>query len=70
MSSSALRKGVSHPVAISVPAGSILRVPNLIANSVGLLEVEWDGETIQMFAVDLHDRASLVQAASATSGAK
>ena len=70
VSSSGLQKGVTHPIAISIPAGSILRVPNGIANSLGLVEVEWDGETVQMFAVDLHDRGALIQAVSATGGAK
>lgn len=70
ISSSGLQKGVTHPIAISIPAGSILRVPNGIANSVGLVDVEWDGETVQMFAVDLHDRGELIKAISATSGIK
>jgi hypothetical protein len=70
VSSSGLQKGVSHPIAISIPAGSILRVPNNVANAVGLVEVEWDGETVQMFAVDLRDRGELIKAMSATSGAK
>jgi hypothetical protein len=70
MSSSGLQKGVSHPIAISIPAGSFLRVPNNPANATGLVEVEWDGETVQMFAVDLRDRGELIKAMSATSGAK
>ena len=67
--SSGLQKGVAHPIAISVPAGSILGVPDNLAAAVGLVEVEWDGETVQMFAVDLRDHGALIQAASATRGA-
>jgi hypothetical protein len=53
-----------------IPAGSFLRVPDGIANAAGLVEVEWDGETVQVFAVDLCDRGELIKAMSATSGAK
>jgi hypothetical protein len=70
ISSSGLQKGVNHPIAISIPAGSIVRVPNNFANAVGLVEVEWDGETVQIFAVDLRERGQLIRAMSATSGAK
>ena len=60
----------SRPVAISIPAGSFLRVPDGIANAAGLVEVEWDGETVQVFAVDLRDRGELFKAMSATTGAE
>jgi hypothetical protein len=60
----------SRPVAISIPAGSFLRVPDGLANAAGLVEVEWDGETVQVFAVDLRDRGELIKAMSATGGAK
>jgi|KBSSwiStaDraftv2_1062776.scaffolds.fasta_scaffold1240578_2 hypothetical protein len=69
-SSSGLQKGVTHPIAISIPAGAIVRVPNNTANAVGFVEVEWDGETVQMFAVDLRDRGELINAMSGTSGIK
>jgi hypothetical protein len=45
-------------------------VPDGIANAAGLVEVEWDGEIVQVFAVDLRDRGELFKAMSATSGAK
>ena len=60
----------TRPVAILIPAGSFLRVPDGIANAAGLVEVEWDGEIVQVFAVDLRDRGELFKAMSATSGAK
>ena len=47
-----------------------LRVPDGLANAAGLVEVEWDGETVQVFAVDLRDRGELIKAMSATGGAK
>ena len=65
-----LHKGVTHPVAIWIPAGSFLRVPDGLANAAGLVEVEWDGETVQVFAIDLRDRGELIRAISATGGAK
>jgi hypothetical protein len=65
-----LHKGAPHLVAISIPAGSFLRVPDGLANAAGLVEVEWDGETVQVFAVDLRDRGESIKAISATGGAK
>ena len=65
-----LHQEATRHVAISIPAGSLLRVPDGIANAAGLVEVEWDGEAVQVFAVDLRDRGELLQAMSTTSGAK
>jgi hypothetical protein len=52
-------------VAISVPAGAVLRVPNDFANSSGFVQVDWDGISVQLFAVDLRDRGQLIKAQSA-----
>ena len=60
----------SRPVAISIPAGTVLRVPDGLANAAGLVDVEWDGETVQVFAVDLRDRGELIKTMSARGGAK
>ena len=60
----------SRPVAILIPNGTVLRVPDDNANAAGLVEVEWDGETVQVFGVDLRDRGELIKAISATAGAK
>ena len=57
-----------RPVAISIPAGTVLNVPGGLVNNVGLVEVEWDGKCIHIFAVDLRDRGELVQAKSAAGG--
>ena len=54
-------KRLTRSVAISIPAGSFLRVPDDLVNAAGLVDVEWDGETIQIFAVDLRDRGELIQ---------
>jgi hypothetical protein len=57
-------------VAITIPAGTILKVPDGIANAAGFVEVEWDGERVEIFAVDLRDRGELIKAMSATGFAK
>lgn len=55
----------TRPVAISIPAGTVLKVPDDSVSSTGLIEVEWDGETVQIFAIDLSDRGELIKARSA-----
>ena len=45
-------------------------LPSCLANAAGLVEVEWDGRRVQIFAVDLRDRGELLRAMSATAGAK
>jgi hypothetical protein len=70
MPSSGLQKGVTHPIAISIPAGAILKVPTKIEAAVGLIDVEWDGENVQVFAVDLRDRAELLRRMSAGASAR
>jgi hypothetical protein len=65
-----LRKGVTRPIAMSLPAGSILRVSEDFLNASGLVEVEWEGETVRIFAVDLRDRGEFIQAMSAAGGGR
>jgi hypothetical protein len=65
-----LKKGDIHPVVISMPAGSLLRVPDGIANAVGMIEVEWDGEAVQMFAVDVHACGESIKAIGVGRGEK
>jgi len=60
----------ARDITITVPSGTILNVPDGLANAAGLVEVEWDGETVRVFAVDLRDRGELSKAMSATGGAK
>jgi len=64
-----LHQEATRPVAITIPAGSFLRVPDAIANAAGV-EVEWHAWTVQVFVIDLRDRGELIKAMSATSGAK
>jgi hypothetical protein len=56
----------SRPVAIVIPAGTLLRVPDGVANAAGLVGVDWEGDCIQIFAVDLRERGELIQALTAT----
>lgn len=65
-----LQNSLPHPVAILIPAGSVVRLADSVAETAGLVEVEWEGKSGQIFAVDLRDRGELIKAMSATSGAK
>lgn len=60
-----LHQEATRLVAISIPAGAILRVPDDFANSTGFVEIEWNGESVQMFAVDIRDRGELIKTQSA-----
>lgn len=53
------------PVTMIIPPGAVLRVHNDLVNAAGLVTVEWDGKTVQLFAVDLHSRAALINARGA-----
>jgi hypothetical protein len=61
----AVHREAAQPVAISIPSGTVLTVPDDSANSSGFVEVEWDGKSVQVFAVDLRDRGELIKARSA-----
>jgi hypothetical protein len=65
-----LREGSTRPVAMLLPAGSLLRMCEGFLNSSGLVEVEWEGENVQVFAVDLRERGELIKAMSATGGGR
>jgi polyphosphate kinase len=60
----AVHQAASHPVVVTIPSGSILRVADDSPGTAALVEAEWDGRTVQVFAVDLHDRAELIKARS------
>jgi len=53
---------VSHPVALFIPQGSLLRVSTPESEHSGMVEVEWNGQRVQIFAVDLKERGELVAA--------
>jgi len=61
----AVHQEATRPVAVSIPAGTLLRVPDDSANARGFVEVEWDGRRVQIFAVDLLVRRELVKIRSA-----
>ena len=47
---------VTRSVAISIPAGTVLRICEDCVNGTGLVDAEWDGKSVQVFAVDIRDR--------------
>ena len=49
-------------IAITIPSGTILTVPDRLANATPLVKAEWDGKSIQIFVVDLRDRGELINA--------
>lgn len=55
----------TRPVAISIPAGSLVRVPDDFVATGGFVKVDWNGKSVQIFAVDLRDRGELIKARSA-----
>jgi hypothetical protein len=61
----ALHQEAARPVAITIPSGTIVKVPHGLADSGVFVDVEWDGERVQIFAVDLRDRGELIKARSA-----
>jgi hypothetical protein len=65
-----VHQGDTSPVAISIPAGTVLSVPEGAVKNSGFVNVEWDGQSVQIFAVDLRERGELIKTMSATGGAK
>ena len=65
-----LQQGAVRPFAVVIPADSVLRVPDGLPNADGFVEAEWDGQIIQLFAVDLADRGERIRTMSAGQAAK
>jgi len=63
-----VHQAAARPVAISIPAGSVLRVPDGLVNAAGFVDAEWEGKRVRIFAVDLSDRGDLLMVMSATGG--
>ena len=63
-----VHQAAARPVAVSIPAGSVLRVPDGLVNAAGFVDAEWEGKKVRIFAVDLGDRGELLMAMSATGG--
>ena len=57
-----VEQGITGPVAIPIPAGTVLRVCEDCVNGSGFVEAEWDGKRVQVFAVDIRNRGELIQA--------
>jgi len=55
-----------RPVAISIPAGVVLKVSDVLPDAAGFVEAEWEGKSVQIFASDLRERGQLITARSAT----
>ena len=53
------------PVLVTIPRGTILRVPDAWAHPTGFVEAEWNSRRVHIFSVDLHARGELVKARSA-----
>jgi hypothetical protein len=62
MMTEAIRNEVKGELAISVPAGAILSVPDKNGGGSEIVSVNWEGETVRFFAGDLRDRADLLEA--------
>jgi hypothetical protein len=60
----AVQQEHTRPVATSIPSGTILNVADDPPNVGGFVEVEWGGNSLQIFAVDLRDRAELIMPTS------
>jgi hypothetical protein len=49
----------------TVPKGAVVVVVNGPLDGTRLVDVEWNGETVMMFTIDLRERGTLLAAASA-----
>ncbi len=63
-----VHQGAAHPVAVTIPSGTTLQVTDDSADANGFVEVEWHGERLQIFAVDLQNRGQLIKVRSAGAG--
>jgi len=50
-------------VAVTVPCGACIRVGHVAADG-RLVDVEWQGQIVKMFVVDVYQRGELVRAVS------
>ena len=47
--------------AVTVPSGACLRVISGPVNNNGLVNVAWDGKTVEMFEIDIRQRGIEIQ---------
>lgn len=55
----------SKRISVTVPKGAVVKVVNGPLDGTRLVDVEWEGEVVMMFTIDLRERGTLVAAASA-----
>lgn len=60
----AVDQGSIRPATIFIPSGTVLTVPKELSNASGLVDADWDGKRVRVFAADLRDRGDLVMARS------
>jgi hypothetical protein len=51
-------------IPVTVPKGAIAKLVNGPLDGTRLVDVEWDGEAVMMFTVDLRERGTLIAQAS------
>ena len=61
----AVQHDSSRPAAIFIPPGTVVQVADDLSISSGLVDVYWNGKTVQAFAVDLLERGERVKVRSA-----
>jgi hypothetical protein len=57
----AVHRTATRPVAVYIPSGTVLKVINGAADADGFVQAEWDGESVQIFAVDLRERGEIIR---------
>jgi hypothetical protein len=60
----AVDHGSVRPATILIPSGTVLAVPKELLNGSGLVDADWDGKRVRVFAADIRDRGDLVMAQS------
>jgi hypothetical protein len=50
-----------HRIPMTIPNGGIVRVTGATYDDRQLVDIEWEGKKLLMFAVDLRDRGELVE---------
>jgi hypothetical protein len=51
-------------IPVTVPKGAVVMVVNGPLDGTRLVDVEWDGEAVMMFTIDLRERGTLIAQAS------
>ena len=61
----AVDQGRSSPAAVLIPSGTVLKIADGLVNASGLVDVDWEGKSVQIFAADLRERGELMSARGA-----